>query len=98
MADIHLEDHEPSSPPEPSRENTPQSAIDILYENQRGTFLCGLPFFSSASLLNFDPPPWVTETHAPSAVDITNAQVPDPSWEWDWKTWYVDMSRDVDEE
>jgi hypothetical protein len=31
-------------------------------------------------------------------VNITNAQVPDPSWEWSWKTWYVDMSYDVDEE
>ncbi|KAF2201818.1 hypothetical protein GQ43DRAFT_19939 [Delitschia confertaspora ATCC 74209] len=32
------------------------------------------------------------------AVNITNAQVPDPSWVWEWKSWYVDMSDDVDEE
>jgi hypothetical protein len=40
----------------------------------------------------------VTQNYKPSPVNITNAQVPDPSWEWDWKSWYVDMSQDVDEE
>ena len=24
--------------------------------------------------------------------------MPDPSWEWAWQSWYVDMSYDVDEE
>lgn len=74
------------------------SQIDILYENQRGLFLFGIPKFSSNSLLQFDPSSWVESDFKPSAVDITNAQVPDPSWEWAWRTWYVDMSRDVDEE
>jgi hypothetical protein len=74
------------------------SIVDILYENQRGSFFFGLPLFSSRSLLNFDPPPWVDAQFKPSAVDITNAQVPDPSWKWEWRTWYVDMSHDVDEE
>ncbi|KAI5814804.1 hypothetical protein BZA77DRAFT_388866 [Pyronema omphalodes] len=72
--------------------------IDVLYENQRGAFVCGLPLFSSKSLLNFDPSPWQNIHFRPSAVSILDAQVPDPSWVWDWKTWYVDMTSDVDEE
>ena len=74
------------------------SHMDILYENQRGTFFFGIPFFSSNSLLNFDPPAWQNAQFHSSPVDIMNAQVPDPSWQWDWSRWYVDMSRDVDEE
>lgn len=72
--------------------------IDVLYENQRGSFFCGIPLYSSNSLLNFDPSPWQTANFKDSAVNITNFQLPDPSWAWDWKTWYVDMSHDVDEE
>ncbi|KAI9769267.1 MAG: hypothetical protein M1840_004396 [Geoglossum simile] len=72
--------------------------IDILYENQRGAFLCGIPLFSHKSLLNLDPSPWVNSDLRESPVDIMNAQVPDPSWQWSWKSWYVDMSSDVDEE
>lgn len=74
------------------------SVIDILYENQRGAFFFGVPMFSSSSLLNFDPKPWQNSAFRTSPSDIRNAQVPDPSWTWDWKSWYVDMSRDVDEE
>ncbi|CAI6333524.1 unnamed protein product [Periconia digitata] len=76
------------------------SHIDVLYENQRGWFLIGIPFFSSKALWNLriDHSPWVDERFKPSPVNITNAQVPDPSWVWDWKSWYVDMSHDVDEE
>ncbi|KAL5002273.1 hypothetical protein BDV10DRAFT_157510 [Aspergillus recurvatus] len=74
------------------------SELDILYENQRGWFFFGIPLYSSQSLLNTDPAPWVTASGKRSFVDITNAQVPDPSWEWAWKTWYVDMSGDVDEQ
>ncbi|KAG8529447.1 uncharacterized protein KY384_006084 [Bacidia gigantensis] len=72
--------------------------IDVLYENQRGWWFCGIPLYSSNSLLNFDPAGWQTSTFQDSPVDITNAQVPDPSWRWDWRNWYVDMSYDVDEE
>ena len=75
----------------------PTSAIDILYENQRGYFFFGVPVFSSNSLLNFDPPAWVTSSGGPSPVDTQTAQVPDPSWEWAWQSWYVDMTPDVDE-
>ena len=72
--------------------------IDVLYENQRGSFFCGIPLYSSNSLLNLDPSPWQTANFKDSAVNITNFQLPDPSWAWDWKTWYVDMSHDVDEQ
>ena len=72
--------------------------LDILYENQRGVFLFGIPKYSSSSLLPTDPKPWQNAVFRTSPVDIRNAQVPDPSWEWAWKSWYVDMSRDVDEE
>lgn len=81
-----------------ARAQEEDAVIDILYENQRGSFFFGVPHFSSKSLLNFDPKPWLNVHKKPSPVNITNAQVPDPSWEWAWKSWYVDMSRDVDEE
>lgn len=76
----------------------PRSEMDILYENQRGWFFFGVPRYSHSSLLNFDPCPWMTQDRRASPVDITNAQLPDPSWEWAWKTWYVDMSGDTDEQ
>ncbi len=74
--------------------------IDVLIENQRGWFVFGIPLFSSKALWNFriDPAPWLDANFKSSAVNITNAQLPDPSWVWDWKSWYVDMSLDVDEE
>ncbi|KAF2154985.1 hypothetical protein K461DRAFT_276164 [Myriangium duriaei CBS 260.36] len=72
--------------------------IEVLYENQRGLFTFGIPHFSSRSLLNFDPKAWTNAKQRGSPVNITNAQVPDPNWEWAWKSWYVDMSRDVDED
>ena len=31
------------------------AVIEVLYENQRGSFFFGIPLFSSRSLLNFDP-------------------------------------------
>jgi hypothetical protein len=72
--------------------------MDVLYENQRGLFLFGIPFYSDQSLLQWDDPPWVNREFKDSPVDVRNAQVPDPSWVWAWRTWYVDMSGDVDEE
>ncbi|KAL2868348.1 uncharacterized protein BJX67DRAFT_380153 [Aspergillus lucknowensis] len=76
----------------------PGSELDILYENQRGWFFFGIPLYSDRSLLNIDPAPWMNADGKRSFVNITNAQVPDPSWEWAWRTWYVDMSGDVDEQ
>ncbi|KAI4141911.1 MAG: hypothetical protein L6R39_005142 [Caloplaca ligustica] len=82
----------------PKEARSQVSIIDVLYENQRGWFLFGMPLYSANSLLNFDPAPWQNSTFQDSPVNITNAQVPDPSWKWAWKNWYVDMSHDVDEE
>ena len=84
--------------PNPDKHNKNGSFIDVLYENQRGSFLCGIPLYSSNSLLNFDPAGWQNSTFHDSPVNITNAQVPDPSWQWVWRRWYVDMSYDVDEQ
>jgi hypothetical protein len=95
----HVEDQSAQHSPE-RRTSEHDSHIDVLYENQRGWFIFGIPLFSSKALWNLkiDPSPWVGPDHKPSAVNITNAQVPDPSWVWEWKSWYVDMSGDVDEE
>lgn len=76
----------------------PESAIDILYENERGGFLCGMPLFSSRALGNLDPSPWTNIAQKTSATNITNAQVPDPSWEWAWKEWHINHTDEVDEE
>ncbi|KAI1762620.1 hypothetical protein GGR53DRAFT_413030 [Hypoxylon sp. FL1150] len=73
----------------------PETAIEILYENQRGGFLCGIPLFSSAALGNLDPPPWTNFAHKPSPTDIRTAQVPDPSWEWAWPEWRVNHDEDA---
>jgi hypothetical protein len=76
----------------------PEYAIDILYENQRGGFLCGIPLFSAKALGGLDPGPWTNAALKPSASDITNAQVPDPSWQWAWKDWAVNHGDGVDED
>jgi hypothetical protein len=77
---------------------TDDTYVDTLYENQRGWFTCGIPLYSGRSLLPIDPSAWQTASFKYSPVNITNAQLPDPSWVWAWRTWYVDMSYDVDEE
>ncbi|KAK4236727.1 hypothetical protein C8A03DRAFT_45313 [Achaetomium macrosporum] len=83
---------------DPSRPKSAESAIDILYENQRGGFLCGIPLFSSKALGNFDPPAWTNYAHKPSPTDIHTAQVPDPSWEWAWPEWRINHDDGVDED
>ena len=92
---VPFRSQKPTSTPSKKQRDT---AIDILYENQRGAFFCGIPLYSSASLLHVDPAGWQNAMFQDSPVNITNAQVPDPSWSWGWKTWYVDMSHDVDDE
>ncbi|XMA13138.1 hypothetical protein WAI453_005929 [Rhynchosporium graminicola] len=77
---------------------SPDSAIDILYENQRGGFLCGMPLFSSLALGNLDPSPWTNSAQKTSGTNITNAQVPDPSWEWAWPEWHINHTDEVDED
>jgi hypothetical protein len=112
MADQHIalvdatdNDYSPERTQQPEEQTrqpppTPDSHFDVLYENQRGWFVFGIPLFSSKALWNLrlDQSPWVDAKFKPSAVNITNAQVPDPSWVWEWKRWYADMSHDVDEE
>ncbi|KAL2023131.1 hypothetical protein VTK56DRAFT_3737 [Thermocarpiscus australiensis] len=83
---------------ERGRQKPPESAIDILYENQRGGFLCGIPLFSSRALGNLDPPAWTNYAHKPSPTDIHTAQVPDPSWEWAWPEWRINHDEGVDED
>ncbi|GAB1313838.1 hypothetical protein MFIFM68171_04048 [Madurella fahalii] len=80
------------------RPRSPESAIDILYENQRGGFLCGIPLFSSKALGNLDPPAWTNYAHRPSPTNIHTAQVPDPSWEWAWPEWRINHGEGVDED
>jgi hypothetical protein len=86
------------TPKSPTNSTGVESVIDILYENQRGGFLCGIPLFSSKALGGLDHAPWTNSAHKPSATDITNAQVPDPSWEWAWKEWHVNHQDGVDDE
>ncbi|KAK3301417.1 uncharacterized protein B0H64DRAFT_353273 [Chaetomium fimeti] len=81
-----------------AKPKTPESAVDILYENQRGGFLCGMPLFSSMALGNLDPPAWTNFAHRPSPTNINTAQVPDPSWEWAWPEWRINHDEGVDED
>ncbi|KAI0393279.1 hypothetical protein F5Y17DRAFT_433125 [Xylariaceae sp. FL0594] len=78
------------------RPKSPESEIDILYENQRGGFLCGIPLFSSAALGNLDPPAWTNFAHKPSPTNPQNAQVPDPSWEWAWPEWRINHDDSIE--
>lgn len=82
----------------PKKKPEPDSDIDILYENQRGGFLCGMALFSGRALGSADPAPWTNSANKTSATDITNAQVPDPSWEWAWKEWKINLTDEVDED
>ncbi|KAI2629999.1 hypothetical protein GGS21DRAFT_210276 [Xylaria nigripes] len=79
----------------PTTPKEPETDIDILYENQRGGFLCGIPLFSSAALGNLDPPAWTNFAHKPSPTDIHTAQVPDPSWQWAWPEWRVNHDEQI---
>ncbi|RIA86245.1 hypothetical protein C1645_780059 [Glomus cerebriforme] len=71
---------------------------EVLYENQRGLFVFGLPKFSSKALNQIDPNAWTDKNQKYSPMDIHNYQLPDPTWEWVHKEWMIDMSGDIDEE
>ncbi|KAF9906228.1 hypothetical protein EC991_000855 [Linnemannia zychae] len=71
---------------------------DFLYQHQRGAFFLGTPKFSSKSLLPVDPDEWTDQTFQTSAMDTSDYELPDPSWEWVHKSWLVDMTGDVDED
>lgn len=79
-----------------SRLKDTETAIDILYENERGGFLCGIPLFSGAALGNLDPPAWTNANHRPSPTDIKTATPPDPSWQWAWPEWRVNHDSEID--
>ncbi|TGJ82227.1 hypothetical protein E0Z10_g6535 [Xylaria hypoxylon] len=84
---------EPVNHQSPPKET--ETEIDILYENQRGGFLCGIPLFSSAALGNLDPPAWTNFAHKSSPTDIHTAQVPDPSWQWVWPEWRINHDEQI---
>lgn len=95
-----FDDHRPVSRGRPMQRlsnDERQTAIDILFENERGIILCGFTLFSSKALGNLDPPPWTNEYHKPSPTDIHTAQLPDPTWDWAWPEWKINMDNDVDE-
>ncbi|GJJ69583.1 hypothetical protein EMPS_01930 [Entomortierella parvispora] len=71
---------------------------DFLYQHERGAFFLGTPNFSSKSLLPVDPDEWTNSNFETSAMDVSDFEVPDPSWEWVHKSWLVDMTGDVDED
>lgn len=78
-----------------SKHDTRETEIDILWENERGCFLCGAALFASAALGNLDPSPWTNQYHKTSPTDIRTAQVPDPTWEWAWPEWRVNREEGV---
>ena len=69
--------------------------FDVLYENQRGLLVFGIPKFSPRTLFQWDPSPWTSSDGKRSAYNIANAQLPDPSWEWAYQEWFIDMTGDV---
>lgn len=72
---------------------------DVLVENQRGWFILGYPFFSHNMLFSLDPSPWTYgPTNKPAPGDVQSFPLPDPSWDWTWNRWYVDMAYDVDDQ
>ncbi|KAK9729625.1 hypothetical protein K7432_000143 [Basidiobolus ranarum] len=81
-----------------SEEEEQRIKVEILYENQRGIWACGTPYFSFKMLNPFDSPPWTDKYQRFSPVDIHSAQLPDPNWVWADPYWYIDKSEDVDED
>lgn len=71
---------------------------DVLYENQRGVLFFGVPKFSARTLMQWDPSAWTNSRFQNSPYNIVNAQLPDPSWEWVYPEFLIDMAGDVDEQ
>ncbi|TWU72411.1 hypothetical protein ED733_002156 [Metarhizium rileyi] len=90
--------HDPTSRVMPNRPREAREvAVDVLYENERGGFMCGIALFSSKALGGLDPPAWTNAYHKPSPTNIYTAVVPDPSWEWIWSEWRINYEEGVDE-
>jgi hypothetical protein len=75
----------------------PPTAFDILYENERGGFLCGAALFSPRALGNLDPAPWTNKYHRKSRTDTRTAQPPDPEWQWAWPEWRLNRGPHADD-
>ncbi|KAG7074526.1 meiotically up-regulated 65 protein [Colletotrichum scovillei] len=72
-----------------------ETAIDVLWENERGCFVCRVALFSGKALGNLDPSPWTNQFHKTSPTTTKTAQVPDPSWEWVWPEWKIHREEGV---
>ncbi|KAK1730979.1 hypothetical protein CaCOL14_005702 [Colletotrichum acutatum] len=72
-----------------------ETAVDVLWENERGCFVCRVALFSGKALGNLDPSPWTNQFHKTSPTTIKTAQVPDPSWEWVWPEWKIHREEGV---
>ncbi|CAG8476870.1 15802_t:CDS:10 [Acaulospora morrowiae] len=76
--------------------HTPNYEYDILYENQRGLFVLGVPKFSSKALSPTDPPPWTDNKQKQVFPDgYLHFSIAKPILGMEWM---IDMSDDVDEE
>nr|XP_036589441.1 uncharacterized protein CTRU02_00195 [Colletotrichum truncatum]KAF6801446.1 hypothetical protein CTRU02_00195 [Colletotrichum truncatum] len=73
-----------------------ESAIDVLWENERGCICCGVALFSGKALGNLDPSPWTNQFHKTSPTTTKTAQVPDPTWEWAWPEWRIHREEGVE--
>ncbi|KAL8291719.1 hypothetical protein RQP46_001977 [Phenoliferia psychrophenolica] len=74
-----------------------QYEVDILWENQRGLVVFGLPKFAANALVAVDPAPWTDHRLRNSAFTTQNHPLPTPAWKWDHDQWMVDMGLDTDE-
>ncbi|GAA5896162.1 hypothetical protein JCM6882_008506 [Rhodosporidiobolus microsporus] len=79
------------------KEEEEKSAVDVLYEHQRGLVVFGIPRFSSAALLQVDPSEWCDASLRPSPFTPHDHPCP-PYWLWRDSEFMVCMSGDVDEE
>ncbi|EGY13332.1 hypothetical protein VD0002_g7779 [Verticillium dahliae] len=87
--------HGDTARPKSKQRKEPESQIDILWENERGCFVCGAALFSGAALGNLDPSPWTNQFQKTSPTNIRTATVPDPSWEWAWPEWRINREEGV---
>lgn len=51
-----------------------ETEIDILYENERGGFLCGSTLFSAKALGGLDATPWSKLSPCHGATDYENSK------------------------
>ncbi|GAA5938171.1 hypothetical protein JCM1841_001140 [Sporobolomyces salmonicolor] len=72
-------------------------ATDVLWEHQRGLVVFGLPRFSSAALLQFDPAIWCDGSFRESPFTPHDYPCP-PYWIWRDSEFLIDMGGDKDEE